>query len=299
MRTSRFLAGITLVFLLCGAAQVMAQLSAQDQALFNAITNHNKQQVEDALKQGANVEARLPEGSGQFTFATPLIAAARYGFPDAIQMLLEHHANIEATDKYGFTALAAAVDYDAGPAVVKTLLHAHPYLEVRAYGRCHSDYADYQQTPLMDAACLGDADTVKLLLDDGAHAEAKDNHGANALFLAMQAGKVNVVQLLLAHSAPATAIPEEARRPFVQANTLFKTAQSDADIKAVLDLYKQALLQAPLYADAWYNQSLAQEKAKDYGGALNSMKMVQMLEPNGSTDRATLDRIYALEAKAK
>lgn len=299
MRAARFLAGVALLLVLGTGVQAWAQLSPQDQALFNAITNHNKQQVEDALKQGANVEARLPEGSGQFTSATPLIAAARYGFPDAIQLLLEHHANIEATDKYGFTPLAAAIDYDAGPVVVKILLDAHANLEVRTNGRCHIDYADYQQTPLMDAACLGDADTVKLLLDHGAHAEAKDNHGANALFLAMQAGKVNVVQLLLARSAPATAIPEEARRPFVQANTLFKTAQSDADIKVVLDLYKQALLQAPLFADAWYNQSLAQEKAKDYGGALNSMKMVQMLEPNGGTDRATLDRIYALEARTK
>jgi len=286
------------LLLLCSNAFVYAQLRPQDQALFDAIANHNAQQVEDALDQGANTEARLPAGSGVLTFATPLIAAAQHGFPEALQMLLDHHAKIEATDQFGDTALAeAAESYNSH--AVKILLDAHANLEVRTFGACHIDNSDYQETPLMDAACLGSADVVKVLLDYGASTEAKDNHGHNALFLAMRAGKADVVQLLLARSASATAIPEEARRPFVQANTLFKAAQSDADMKAVLALYEQAVEQAPRFADAWYNQSLAQEKAGDYANAEISMKNFQMLEPGGTTDRATLDRIYALEASAE
>ena len=53
----------------------------------------------------------------------------------------------------------------------------------------------------------------------------------------------------------------------MQANARFKITENDSDLRASLDLYKKALDIAPWYAEAWYNQSLAQEEFKDFDAA--------------------------------
>ncbi len=104
---------------------------------------------------------------------------------------------------------------------------------------------------------------------------------------------------LAAQSNPPREITEAARQSYVQANVMFRNSQSDADIKAAIGLYNDALAKAPWFSDAWYNLSLAQEKLGDYASAVNSMKSLQPLEAGGPNERRDLDRMYTLQAEEK
>lgn len=322
MRRMKILANSALLLLLCGAAHVMAQLSAQDQALFNAVTsaylNNNLETIKDALRNGANLEAKNNEGD------TPLSVAAACCTSDIVKLLLENHANIEARDKFGETPLFWAA-YEGKTDNVKVLLDNHADTEAK-----NKDGL----TPLLIAAYAGHADIAKLLLEYHANRLAKTNSGETAIDMAAKQRSCDIVVMLApdapdsvnacltaliayyqAHPTysdlpdvairtvvamnPRPGIPEEARQSYVQANVTYRNAQGDADIKSAIALYKDALMKAPWFSDAWYNLSLAQEKLGDYAGAANSMKTMEPLEAGGPNERRDLDRMYALEARAK
>lgn len=316
MKLASFISAFLLGAFFCawpGCVQVKAQSSQQEQALFGT----NPEQIKNALQNGANIEARDNDGD------TPLLFAVRVNNADIVKLLLENHANIETKNNDDLTPLSLAV-LRQEPGMVELLLQNHANIEAR-----DSD----GETPLIEAADNGNLEVVKLLLKNGADQDAKNLSGVTALNEAAFKTNCDVVASLeaglqqktavcmqrllawyhkepddyLAKKAIRTAVamnprpevPQEARRPFVQANTLFKLAQSDADLSSVLSLYKEALAQTPWFADAWYDQSLTQEKLGDYKAAVVSMQNFELLEPNGDKDQATLDRIYALEAKAK
>ncbi|MGO9445628.1 MAG: ankyrin repeat domain-containing protein [Thiobacillaceae bacterium] len=298
-------------------ANLEAKNSVGDTPLKWAVSNGNAGMVKLLLLYHPDLETKNQYGY------TPLIQAASNGHTDIVKLLLENHANIEAKDNGGSTPLIwAAISGKAD--VVNLLLEDHANIEAKD---------NNGNTPLILAAISDKADIVRLLLEHHADPGAKTSDGQTVIDLAAKYGRCEVVSVLeqgaqtktlaclqnilaqyqkspsdslrdsILHTAlamnPPPEIPEEARRPFIQANTLFKTAQSDADTKMVLGLYRDALSQAPWFADAWYNQSLTQEKAGYYAGALASMKNFQQLEPGGATDRAALDRIYTLEAEGK
>jgi ankyrin repeat protein len=56
---------------------------------------------------------------------------------------------------------------------------------------------DEGQTPLMLAVAAGHVGVVKLLLDNGGHLEREDNQGKTALFFAVEAGNEEIVNLLI------------------------------------------------------------------------------------------------------
>lgn len=265
------------------------------------------------LENHANLETTDARGY------TPLMQAAYRGHADVVTLLLQYHADIAAAGN-GPLAVAAMA---GKPGIVKLLLDDHANVDVVYNG----------QTPLMWAAENGQTDVVRLLVASHANRDVKDPNGDTAIdkaaraldcdaVLALEQGSqqktTDCLQALVtqyqksptdalratairtaAAMNPPPAISQDARRPFVQAVTLFKTAQGAADLKTVLDLYQQAVQQAPWFTDAWYNQSLAQEQAGDFKGALASMQVFQQLETGGDKDQPTLDRIYALEAEAK
>jgi len=385
VRALRLLASVALLVVLGGGMRADAQLSAQDQALFNAVNALQPERVKDALRNGANIEAKNNLGK------TPLALAAGFGETDIVKLLLENHANVEARDNDGNTPLIWAVNLGETD-VVKLLLDNHANFEAKT---------NHGSTPLIVAADTGKADIVKLLLDSHANVEAKDNDGYTPLLWAARVGRADIVELLLEdhanieardndgwtplmnaaaaeghadtvkllreHGASTSAksdkgataidiavrnlncdsvlalehgaqsktmsclaavtaayqknpaaeifsvvairtaiemnprpdVSEAARQSYVEANVTYRNAQNDADIKSAIALYKDALVKAPWFSDAWYNLSLAQEKLGDYAGGAKSMKTMEPLETGGPNERRDLDRIYTLEAKQK
>ena len=97
----------------------------------------------------------------------------------------------------------------------------------------------------------------------------------------------------------APAIPEEARRYYMQANAMFRTAQSKDDFQQVLALYRQALGIDPQYGNAWYNMSKVQEKLEQYDDAIASLKQFLAVSPNDPEARTAQDHEYELEGMKK
>ena len=91
-------------------------------------------------------------------------------------------------------------------------------------------------------------------------------------------------------------VPEEARRYYVQANTLYKAAQSKSDYQQAAAMYRQALAVDPQYGNAWYNLSKVQEKLEQYDDAIASLKQFRAVSPNDPEARAAQDHEYELEA---
>lgn len=72
-----------------------SELSQKDKALFDAMHSIGLEATEDALKNGANVNATDRDGY------TPLMTAALKGNKDIAELLLKHGAKMNATEKYG------------------------------------------------------------------------------------------------------------------------------------------------------------------------------------------------------
>ena len=113
---------------------------------------------------------------------------------------------------------------------------------------------------------------------------------------------LSLLCLALLSSAPMVyaqqnaAVPEEALRYRVQADTVFKQAQSKDDYTQAVSLYQKALQVAPTYGDAWFNLSKAQEKLEQYDDAIASLKRFIQYSPNDPGARSAQNHIYELEA---
>lgn len=96
---------------------------------------------------------------------------------------------------------------------------------------------------------------------------------------------------------PAPTVPEEARRHFVTGNTFVKNAKSASDYGDAAREYRQALLQAPWFADAYNNLGIALEASGDYTGAKRMLRLYLESKPSPPDSRAAQDKIYEIEAK--
>jgi len=148
--------------------------------------------VEVLLEHGAAPNIREKYGD------TPLHYAAMFGNSKVVEVLLEHGADPNIRDKYGATPLhyAAALDY---PKIVE-LLHK-------------KDLSDYDATPLQAAAEFDYPNVVKLLLEHGANPNIQDNDGYTPLHFAVEGCRVDVVRVLLEHGADPTIRDKKGRTP--------------------------------------------------------------------------------------
>ncbi|MDE2309866.1 MAG: hypothetical protein KGL01_03440 [Betaproteobacteria bacterium] len=112
---------------------------------------------------------------------------------------------------------------------------------------------------------------------------------------ALRANIIHLAQTL----KPAPAIPEEARRHFVKAVTLQKEAKSAEDYDLPIQEYRQALLLAPWWSDAYFDLASALELKQQYTDAIQNLKFSILASPEGPDARAAQDKVYALEAKSE
>jgi ankyrin repeat protein len=160
-------------------------------SLVAAIRDGDAPEVRKLLDDGADVNARDPEGN------TPLILASFYASPEFVVLLLEKGADPNAANRTGVTALIrAATNYEK----TRLLVDAGAKVRVRT--------ADLGNTPLILAARRpGNSRTVKLLLEQGASAIEHNNVGVSPIIAGAASGDPETVRLLLDAGAKADDFP--------------------------------------------------------------------------------------------
>ena len=98
---------------------------------------------------------------------------------------------------------------------------------------------------------------------------------------------------------PAPAIPEEARRHYVMAKTLFDGAKKVEDFNEPITEFKNALLVAPWWPEANRDLGLSLEAAQRYDDAIIYIKLYMATNPGDERTRAAQDEIYKIEAKKR
>ena len=193
MGKSLFTAGIA------AAALFAAPATDNHAELFQAIRNGDAGAMRRALSADT-MEARDSRG------ATPLMHAAAFGSIDAMKMLLDAGADVNAKNNFGATALLwCARDGEKA----RMLIEHGADVNVRSkQGR----------TPLMLASMReGGADIVALLLSKGADVNVADTHGETALGLAAEYGGIDNVRLLAAKRANIHALNQKGQTPLILA----------------------------------------------------------------------------------
>ena len=120
-----------------------------------------------------------------------LIDAVKNGDSKAVRSLLQHHADVNATEADGFTALHWSAQRD-NLEIADLLLNAGA--NVKAASR-------FNITPLSLACTNGDAAMIDRFLKAGADPNATSEQGQTALMTAALTGKTDAVKLLLVRGA--------------------------------------------------------------------------------------------------
>ena len=165
---------LLLVFIRCASA---AQLASQD--IYTAIRNNDLPKLRN-LASGKN--AGTPDDRGR----TPLMLAAGVGSLDAVKILLEAGADVNAVDSFGATPLMFGI---RDIAKVRVLLDAG--------ARANEKSKQNQTALLLAASTTGSIETVRLLVTKGADPKAIGAAGRTGLIMAANQNDLAMVQFFL------------------------------------------------------------------------------------------------------
>jgi serine/threonine-protein phosphatase 6 regulatory ankyrin repeat subunit B len=144
--------------------------------------------VQGLIEAGTANEAEIEGGW------SPLQRAAAAGDLPAVELLLDHGADLRYVDRDGWTACSRAAQSSNG-LIMQRLIAADPSLADRRTLKGN--------TPLMIAAMSGHVEVVRMLATAtaGVDINATTNKGISAVLFASQRGHVHVVQLLIQQGA--------------------------------------------------------------------------------------------------
>ncbi len=94
---------------------------------------------------------------------------------------------------------------------------------------------------------------------------------------------------------PPPAIPDQAQRYFVQGNTMLKAAKNAADYKLAINKYKEALIEAPWWGDAYNNLAIALNTDGQTDDAKKAMELYILTKPKDAGQAQK--KIYEIEAQ--
>jgi len=175
---------------LCGVLLLTALAGAAHSAnltVAGVVQNRDAAGLQALLKQHADVNAAEPDGT------TALHWAAHWNDAATVALLLQAGANAKAVNLYGATPLSEAAAL-GNAAIIELLLKAGADPNTRT--------TPDGETVLMTSARAGNADAVKALLEHGADVNAKETYrGQTALMWAAAERHADIVKLLLAHGA--------------------------------------------------------------------------------------------------
>lgn len=155
-------------------------------SLADAARDGDRDQVQELLKQHADVNGAQPDG------LTALHWAARRDDAGMARMLIAAGANVKAADRYGITPLTLAATRGSAR-----------MLEILIQAGADPNYTLPEgETTLMTAARTGDPAAVKVLLSHGARVNVKENTlGENALMWAAAENHADAVRALISADA--------------------------------------------------------------------------------------------------
>ena len=144
------------------------------------------------------------------------------GTPEVVEYLLDNDADVNATDRYGYTPLDEALALDNMEMVA--LLgnaggggeHSEGFRPLKAAPTASGDTPSAPLTldeRLLRAAVQGDAELVEQLLGIGADIHAKSKMGQTPLHRAAENGNLETVALLIAKGADIHAKDNNGRTP--------------------------------------------------------------------------------------
>ena len=167
-----------------------AETGTAGQMFLKAVSDDNLKAVESLLSYGFSPD--LPV-RGAFT---PLYFAIQMNRPDVIEILLEHHANPNASVTgngrlNGETPLHYAIE-SGNLRIAAMLIQAGADVNIRT---------TKGQTPLHLAAEHVRLEAIRFLVEKGADINARDHEGASALDEAVWRGSLDTVAILLVHGA--------------------------------------------------------------------------------------------------
>lgn len=314
--------------LVANGADVNAKGAVGETPLHRAASYGKKDNAELLLAKGADINAMDDNGY------TPLIQATRYGQKDMAELLLAKGADNNAKDNYGEAPLdyaaaegekdvaelllAKGTDVNAKRKDGKTPLHTAAAFGNRAVAELLlAKGADINakdndgKTPL-DMATSGRKKDVAELLKEQPVKQArlqehiKSNPRAAFLELTVQLKDKpsdtvtrRLIIKLASELKPAPAIPEEARKHFVEGTAIVKAAKNPAQQTLAAQSFTEALKVAPWWGDAYYNLGVAQELAEKYDEAEQAFNFYLLSNPGATEKREVQDRIYALSTKRK
>ncbi|MBV9769869.1 MAG: ankyrin repeat domain-containing protein [Bryobacterales bacterium] len=163
----------------------------------DAVMREDHAAVEKLVEQHADVNA--PQADG----ATALHWAVFRSDKAMVDLLLGAGANPKAANREGATPLwLACINGDAP--IIAALLNA---------GADANEHLPLGRTPLMIASRTGNVDAMKVLLDHGADVNAKETlRGTTALMWAADEGHAPAIELLIQHGADLKARSDPAER---------------------------------------------------------------------------------------
>jgi ankyrin repeat protein len=164
-------------------------------ALIDAAVRGDAVGIRLALAKGADPGRRYEGTDAALTGMTPLMLASRDGSFEAVAVLVDAGADVEARTPTGVTALMLASG-GTGQGTVEALL---------AEGADVNARNDSGETALLLAVRRGDAARVKNLLEAGAAPDVADAAGVTPLMIAAERSEVaKVLELLNAGAQPST-----------------------------------------------------------------------------------------------
>jgi len=172
--------------------RLMSRIHSADR--LNTEPNNNNNNNVVPVKE-IDTEMRSSDG------LTPLLQACHEGHLEVVKCLIDHGCNLQATCRYGYTALHIA-SLNNHREIVELLLS----LQV-----IHIDQKGDEGMTALHLACRkGNLEVVRLLLDYNTNIEASTRHGITALHLAAKRGYASIVELLLKNGARINALCKES-----------------------------------------------------------------------------------------
>jgi TolA-binding protein len=299
--------------------------AANDSPLFEAVRRGDKAAVEALLAKGADVNAK-----GEYGY-TPLHEASR-GQKDIAGLLLAKGADVNAKDNYGKTPLSYGVTQNGNTDLVKLLLAKGADINIKSrdgftpllegIGQGKSDFAELMENHILkqvknhrelfgqlsqklEKNNINRPRSLVLELESNGPSQGSGIQLPTANFirsLVLQLDDISTRRLILKLASelkPAPAIPEEARKHFIEGTAIVKAAKNPAQQAIAAQSFTEALKVAPWWGDAYYNLGVAQELAEKYDEAEQAFNFYLLSKPGATEKREVQDRIYALSAKRK